>query len=85
MFVVSDKAKAEQLNTTFQSIFTTDNGIKIQFQQPNNVNTMSNFDISASDILSALAKLSNKVSRIPDGIPALFLKQIGPCIVDALR
>ena len=45
---------------------------------------MSNFDIFASDILSALAKLSNKVSRTPDGIPALFLKRIGPCILDAL-
>ena len=50
MFAVSDKAKAEQLNAMFQSIFTTDNGITIQVQQPNNVNTMSNFGISASDI-----------------------------------
>ena len=68
VFAVSDIAKAEQLNATFQSIFTIDNGIKIQFQQPNNVNTMSNIDISASDILSSLAKLPTKVSRTPDGI-----------------
>ena len=46
---------------------------------------MNNIDVTTNDITTALANMSNKISRTPDTIADYFLKHIASCIVDLLR
>ena len=45
---------------------------------------MNDIEVTANDITTALANMSNKISRIPDEILAYFLKRIAPRIIDVL-
>ncbi len=42
---------------------------------------MNDFQITSTEILQAIHKLKNKVTRTPEGIPACFVKRIAPCIL----
>ena len=71
----TDEEKANLMNTTFQKVFTKDNGIPVNIptrQCP----MMRDFDILATDIHVAIANLKNKVCRTPENIPPFFIKKI---------
>jgi len=68
----------------FHSVFTTDNECDLHLEQLATSSAMNFSEITVNDILLAIFKMSNKLSRTPNGIPAYFLKRIAPSIIDVL-
>ena len=81
---ISDIDKADVLNSVFHSVFISDDGNDLHLNYLSSIVTMSNIEITAEDIVFALAKLPSKVSRTPDGIPSYFLKRVVPCLINVL-
>ena len=77
--------KLKDLNATFQSVFTTDDGYNIKFDCLHSVANMESFEITTHDISAALAKCHVKCFRTPDGIPAYFPMHLAPSIIVVLR
>ena len=53
----------------FKVFFFSDDGNDLHLNHLSCIVNMSNIEISAEEIMFALAKLPSKVSRTPDGIP----------------
>ena len=81
---ISDIDKADVLNSVFHSVFISDDGNDLHLNYLSSIVTMSNIEITAEDIVFALAKLPSKVSRTPNGIPSYFLKRVVPCLINVL-
>ena len=75
--IVTDAAdKAELLNNYFSQCYQNDDqGLDLDQFPPTSVQyQMPSITIEDSDIICSIKKLKNKVSRTPDGIPALYVK-----------
>ena len=79
---VSDLDKANTLNSVFHNAVITDNGQDLHFYELCNITKMNNVEVTADDITTALANMSNKIFTTPDEIPAYFIKQIAAWIID---
>ena len=82
---ISDLDKLNTLNSVFHNVFITDNGQDLHLNELCNIIKMNNIKVTTNDITTALADMSNKISRTPDEIPAFFFKRIAPWIIDVLR
>lgn len=71
----SDEDKANLMNTTFQKVFTQDNGMPVT-TSTKQCPMMEDFEILATDIHIAIANLKNKICRTPENIPPYFIKKI---------
>ena len=71
--IFSDLDKANFFNSSFQTFFTKDNKKPFKLSSPHFL--MQDFEISYDDILKACAKMKQKISRTPEGIPSLFIKK----------
>ena len=80
----SDLDKANFLNSSFQKYFTKDNFNNNSINHNISLSSMPNFAISHQDILTASLKMKNKISRTPEGIPSIFIKNIIKFIVKPL-
>lgn len=79
----SDVEKANIFNHNFQKVFILDDG-KL-FDKPQlSFNQMGDFEITPEDIMSAIFKMKSKLTRSPEGIPSLVLKQISCAILSPL-
>lgn len=82
---ITDIEKADALNSTFHSVYKTDDGndlnlpCKILPQQ-----YMKNVTVDFSDVSKAIQMIPDKLSQSPDGIPAYFLKRVAHSILDIL-
>ena len=81
--VFSDLDKANLLNSYFQQVFTTDNGINPAIPARNTLK-MQNFKISCEDVFHAVQNQKGKISRTPEGIPTFFIKRIIASIINPL-
>ena len=76
--IIEPQEQADLLNSQFVSVFTSDNGItptikNLSFQ--NYTHTMEDIEITPDLVVKSVNNLKNSVSRSPDCIPAMFLKQ----------
>ena len=71
----NDEDKANLMNETFQKVFTHDNGIPVT-TTPKQSPLMSDFEILATDVHTAIKNLKNKICRTPEDIPPYFIKRI---------
>ena len=72
--------KATLFNSSFQAVFTCDNGYlpsppSLSFSQ------MNHFQITNAEIIQAIHKLKDKVTRTPEGVPSYFVKRVVPSIL----
>ena len=81
--VIDDTDKANFLNETFQSIFITDDGKKLQLQR-RTTNALEMFKVETTDVLFEIKSMPAKCSKTPDGIPSIVLKNIVRCILRPL-
>ncbi len=77
--ILNDQLKCEILNKYFASVFTVDDGNRpifdyVKSDKPRK--DCENVVFTARRICKLLRTLPNKTSRTPDGVPALFLKNI---------
>ena len=74
---ISDEEKVEELNKVFQNVLVQDNG-KDLTRNSKLLTTQYMEDVSVSDmdVFSALHRLSGKLSRTPDKLPAYFIKRV---------
>jgi len=75
MFIYDDETKARLLNDFYSSVFTTDNNTLPQFSSRVNAD-LNHVDFSPSVIFKHLNSLKPKTSGGPDGLTALFLKNV---------
>ena len=74
-FVTCDAEKADMFNTVFHDVFTTDNGAPLNVPPKIDEDRfMENLTIDEKDILKVLADLSPKLSRTPDDLPVMLVK-----------
>ena len=81
--LISDCDKANLLNSYFQSVFTTDNGILPNFPSrfpPNSPSYMNDIHITTSIISNTLKKLKTHSAAGPDRIPPIFYKNTSTTI-----
>ena len=70
---ISDKEKVEELNKVFQNVFIQDNGKDLTRNcKLLTTQYMEDASVSEMDVFSALHRLSGKLSRTPDKLPAYF-------------
>ena len=81
--ISSDIDKANLLNTNFQQSFTLDNGILPPISV-RDTELMTSFFITTTDILDAISKTKDKLTRTPEGIPPYFIKRIVHSIIQPL-
>ena len=73
---ISDQGKAEILNRFYGSVFTLDNGELPPFERRVPPQTfVDSVDLSSLEVLKFAKKLKPKLSKSPDGIPAVVLKR----------
>ena len=82
-FLFSDKEKADFLNASFQKNFTEDNKVPLN-NTCRQSTTMASFIITETDVLQAVSKANDKLSRTPEGIPTYFIKRIISSIIKPL-
>lgn len=73
--LTSDIDKANLFNSCFQNFFTKDN-FQLPYIPERNTPEMAPFFITTKDVLSAVHRAKDKLSRTPEGIPTYFLKRI---------
>ena len=73
---ISDLDKLNTLNSVFHNVFTTDNGQDLHLNELCNITKMNDIEVTANNITTTLANMSNKISRTPDEIPAFFLSKL---------
>ena len=80
--ILDPKDKANKLNSLFANIFLPNNTYSVPNLPTWNseFESMESFDITSLDVLGAIASLKNTVSRTPDDIPCMFIKQTAKTI-----
>ncbi len=72
---LTDMEKATLFNSSFQTVFTADNG-KLPTPPSLFFSPMYNFQITSTEILQAINKLKDKITRTPEEVPSYFIKRI---------
>ena len=80
---VTDVEKADLFNTCFQKVFTSDNCCPLN-KELKTLTKMDDFLITEKDIISAVLRMKDKISRTPEGIPMYFIKRVIKSIVKPL-
>ena len=84
-FIVDDFDKANAFNKTFQSVFTSDNGIPLNLQNKLHPNfNLNNITITRKMVLDVIKSLTPKKSKTPDDLPYILIKRISPAIIHFL-
>ena len=80
--------KSNYLNSFFSTVFQKDDGITPHLnplsQNNNNILPMNSFFISLNDVSNAIADLKNTVSKTPDQIPSIFIKNTTSSLLEPL-
>ena len=79
-----DFEKASFFNQKFQSVFECDDNIPLNLPDKT-LAYLDNITISSDDIKYAIQNLNSKTSKTPDDIPSIFIKKVGPSLIDMLR
>lgn len=81
----TDQDKASLFNLNFRDVFIQDDGVLPDFVQKC-YNPMPTFEITTSttDVVLAIQKLKDKITRTPEGVPSYFIKRISFSIADLL-
>lgn len=79
----SNLDKANLLNSSFQKTFTTDDS-RIPPTPLRQSELMPSFNITKSDVLLAVSRVKDKISRTPEGIPSYVIKRIIVSIIHPL-
>ena len=70
---MSDEEKVEELNKVFQNVFIQDNGKDLTRNcKLSTTQYMEDKAVSEINVFNALHRLSGKLSRTPDKLPAYF-------------
>ena len=80
----TDLEKAELLNLSFQNFFTEDDG-KRPHSSPKDTCIMQSFELTEEDVVRAIKKSKDKVSRTPEDIPIYFIKRTISSIIKPLH
>ena len=76
----NDDQKSELLNKYFQQVFINDNGFPPACV-PKSFIKMEHYAITSNEIVYAINKMKDKVSRSPENIPIYFIKRVFPSIL----
>ena len=84
-FTMNDQEKAELLNKTFHSVFTKDDGNKLDLDcKVKSNHILTNIIIDPQMVSKALSNLCPKKSQTPDKLPCYVIKKIGKSITGFL-
>jgi hypothetical protein len=73
---VSDKDKADALNSYFKTTFTQEDGLPVPDIGPSSFPSITNINFSVDGVKKLLKELKTAKSQGPDNIPARVLKEI---------